>query len=88
MKKISLIILIFSIPFVVNAQQKRIITFATISNGDTIPMSYLKEVTISGYIAPLTDSEKIKYAKLIHNVKKPTPLQNRQASYLNLIVLQ
>ncbi|MDD2488950.1 MAG: DUF4294 domain-containing protein [Bacteroidales bacterium] len=82
MKKISLIILLFSIPFVVNAQQKRIITFATISNGDTIPMSYLKEVTISGYIAPLTDSEKIKYAKLIRNVKKTYPFAKQAGKLL------
>lgn len=82
MKKISLIIFLFALPFITNAQEKRIVTFATIINGDTIPLSYIKEVTISGYIAPLTDAEKIQYAKLIRNVKKTYPYAKQAGKLL------
>lgn len=81
MKKFGLIILLFMIPFIANAQGKRIVTFATIMDGDTIPKSYLKEVKIEGFIAPLTQEEMSKYAKLIRNVKKTYPY-SKQAGRL------
>ncbi len=81
MKKFGLIILLFMIPFIANAQGKRIVTFATIMDGDTIPKSYLKEVKIEGFIAPLTQEEMNKYAKLIRNVKKTYPY-SKQAGRL------
>ena len=82
MKKLSLIIiLLFTLPIIGFSQQSRIVTFATVMDGDTIPKSYLKEVTISGYIAALTDAEKAKYAKLIRNVKKTYPFA-KQAGHL------
>ncbi len=73
MKKFGLIVFLFLIPFIANAQGKRIVTFATVLDGDTIPKSYLKEVKIEGFIAPLTQEEMSKYAKLIRNVKKTYP---------------
>ncbi|MFA6200962.1 MAG: DUF4294 domain-containing protein [Bacteroidales bacterium] len=85
MKKISLIVLLFALPIIVNAQEikkTRIVTFATIYNGDTIPMSYLQEVIISGFIEPLTEAEKAKYYKLIRNVKKTYPYAKQAGKLL------
>ncbi len=82
MKKFGLIIFIFLLPIIANSQEKRIVTFATIINGDTIPMSYLKEVTIQGFIAPLTAEEISKYSKLIRNVKKTYPYAKQAGKLL------
>ncbi|MCK9163388.1 MAG: DUF4294 domain-containing protein [Bacteroidales bacterium] len=83
MKKLSLIIIIlFTLPVIGISQQNRIITFATVNDGDTIPMSYLKEVTISGYVSPLTDAEKRQYARLIVNVKKTYPFAKQAGRLL------
>ena len=83
MKKLSLILLLFALPIIANAQEKKIITYATIKDGDTIPMSYLKEVKISGYISALTDAEKKKYAKLIRNVKRTYPFAKQAGQLLD-----
>ena len=72
-------------PLIASAQfpsSNRIVTFATILNGDTIPMSYIKEVTIEGFIAPLTAAEQQKYAKLIRNVKKTYPYAKQAGKLL------
>jgi hypothetical protein len=85
MKKLGLIILLFAMPLIASAQfpsSNRIVTFATILNGDTIPMSYIKEVTIEGFIAPLTAAEQQKYAKLIRNVKKTYPYAKQAGKLL------
>ncbi|MBP6429814.1 MAG: DUF4294 domain-containing protein [Bacteroidales bacterium] len=83
MKKLSLIIIfLFSIQIIGYSQQNRIVTFATVLDGDTIPMSYLKEVNISGYVAPLTEAEIVKYAKLIRNVKKTYPFAKQAGKLL------
>lgn len=80
MKKISLIVLLFALPIIANAQG--IETFATIYNRDTIPLIYLKEVTINGYISPLTSEELAQYAKLIRNVKKTYPYAKQAGQLL------
>ncbi len=85
MKNISLIVLLFALPIIANAQEikkTRIVTFATIDNGDTIPMSYLQEVIISGFTEPLTEAEKEKYYKLIRNVKKTYPYAKQAGKLL------
>jgi len=82
MKKLGFLILVFLLPFIANAQERRIVTFATIINGDTVPQSYLKEVRIEGFIAPLTKEEMNKYAKLIRNVKKTYPYAKQAGKLL------
>ena len=83
MKKISLIILLlFALPVLVNAQNKRIVTFAIVDKGDTIPMSYLKEIIVSGYASPLSPEEQAEYSKLIRNVKKTYPYAKQAGQLL------
>jgi len=86
MKKISLIILFFILPFLANAQDNKITTFAIVDKGDTIPMSYLKEFTVSGYASLLNLEEQAKYSRLIRNVKRLTLMLNKQDNYLSLII--
>ncbi|MDR0970815.1 MAG: DUF4294 domain-containing protein [Bacteroidales bacterium] len=85
MKKIHLIIItfFFLLPFIGFSQKDRLIRFATIINGDTIPIGYLKGVEIMGYVSPLTEQEKIKYAKLIRNVKKTYPYAKEAGKLLD-----
>jgi nucleoside diphosphate kinase len=82
MKKISLIILFFILPFLANAQEKKIETFAIVDKGDTIPMSYLKEFIVSGYASLLNLEEQAEYSKLIRNVKKTYPYAKQAGQLL------
>lgn len=49
------------------------VVFGTVYHGDTIPITFLNEVSVIGYISPLSKAERKKYAKLIRNVKKVYP---------------
>lgn len=49
------------------------VVFGTVYHGDTIPLTFLSEVSVVGYISPLSKAEQRKYAKLIRNVKKVYP---------------
>lgn len=82
MKKISLIILFFALPVLLIAQENKITTFAIVDNGDTIPMSYLKEFIVSGYASLLNSKEQAEYSKLIRNVKKTYPYAKQAGQLL------
>lgn len=53
--------------------QDRILVYAAVVDGDTIPYFKMKEVTITGISAYLTPEEIRKNQKLIRNVKKVLP---------------
>ncbi len=53
--------------------QDRVVTFATILDGDTIPLVKLKEINITASASLLSPSEIRKNQKLIRNVKKMLP---------------
>lgn len=82
MKKISLIILFSVLPVFLIAQENKITTFAIVDKGDTIPMSYLKEFTVSGYASLLNLEEQAKYSRLIRNVKKTYPYAKQAGQLL------
>lgn len=82
MRKISLIILFFALPVLLIAQENKITTFAIVDNGDTIPMSYLKEFIVSGYASLLNSKEQAEYSKLIRNVKKTYPYAKQAGQLL------
>ena len=63
------------------------VVFGTIYQGDTIPMSYLNTVKVTGYVCPLTEAEKKKYKKLIKNVKKVYPYAKEAGRLLDSYTL-
>ena len=84
MKKIFILKIMICSFTIINAQTVGNITvFGTIYQGDTIPLSYLEPVVVKGYISPLTDAEKHKYAKLIRNVQKTYPIAKQAQQLLN-----
>lgn len=80
LKKITLIAILvtlgFSLP-TAEAQREtgvnKVLSFATILDGDTIPLVHLKTVVISRKWALLSEKEIRKNQKLIRNVKKVLP---------------
>ncbi|MBO4740349.1 MAG: DUF4294 domain-containing protein [Bacteroidales bacterium] len=55
------------------AQEDRIVCFAAIVDGDTIPSCQLKEIKVSEYVYMLSPAEIKKNKKLIRNVKLTLP---------------
>lgn len=82
-KLLSFIFLFFC--FIISFCQNTggITVFATVYQGDTIPMAYLDPILVTSYITPLTPQEQIKYAKLIRDVKKIYPYAKKTESLLN-----
>ncbi len=50
-----------------------IVVKAKVENGDTLPMMYLPEVRIKGYIIYRTPSDQRRFDRLVRNVKKVYP---------------
>lgn len=50
-----------------------IVVKAKVENGDTVPMMYLPEVRIKGYIVYRTPSDQRRFDRLVRNVKKVYP---------------
>ncbi|MBR4804453.1 MAG: DUF4294 domain-containing protein [Bacteroidales bacterium] len=53
--------------------QDRVVCFATIVDGDTIPCFHLNEITVTAYVYMLSPAEIKKNKKLIRNVKLTLP---------------
>ena len=66
-------ILVVSAQTTLSAQEKKIICFATVVDGDTIPYFNLNEVKVIHYAYMLSPSEIKKNQKLIRNVKLTLP---------------
>lgn len=75
MKRFFLLLFLLLAVGSVKAQQgvNRILTFATVLDGDTIPMVRLKPVVIATKWSLLTDKEIRQNQRLIRNVKKVMP---------------
>lgn len=71
------LILVLILPVAVRSQESvgvnRLLTLATVLDGDTIPLYHLKPVTVKAKFALLTEKEIKKNQKLIRNVRKVLP---------------
>ena len=81
-------------PQVVNAQDfarvdpNHHVCFATVYEGDTIPLFYLKEVSVVESFSLLTNAEIKRNQKLIRNVKKMLPYAKEGKRRLDLLEQQ
>lgn len=78
MKKIIIILFCIIIYTNVDSQTflgkgKGYLVYSSISNGDTIPLIYLREITILTPFVFKNKQEIIKYSKLVKNIKKVLP---------------